>query len=113
MLSLGFICCICVGFRSLKLAIDVIDASADFLHGTKRIILVPIFYFMITLIFVGVWIGAVGCVISMNKIEVYEEIPQAKSFNFDSEFNLYSFWYMVFGLCWIVSWFEYTCKFVV
>jgi len=35
------------GFKSLKFAIDVIDASADFLAGTKRIIAVPVFYFFI------------------------------------------------------------------
>lgn len=112
-IALSFLCCICINMQSLKLAIDVIDASADFLNGTKRIILVPIFYFFVTLIFVLVWIGAAGCVISMNKIEVFPLIPQAKTFNFDSEFNFYSFWYMVFGLCWITAWLEYTCKFVI
>jgi len=74
-IALSFLCCICLNFTSLKLAIDVIDASADFLNGTKRIILVPIFFFIVTLIFVLVWIGAVGCVISMNEIEVFPLIP--------------------------------------
>ena len=30
-LAFLFACCVCLGWRSLKLAIDVIDASADFL----------------------------------------------------------------------------------
>jgi hypothetical protein len=47
LLALGFLCCICCGFKSLKMAIDVIDASADFLARTKRIIFVPCVFFLI------------------------------------------------------------------
>jgi len=67
-LSLAFCTCIVCGFKSLKLAIDVIDASADFLAGTKRIILVPVLYFFVTLIIVLVWSGSFMCVASMNTI---------------------------------------------
>ena len=67
-LGLGFLCCICCGFSDLKKAIDVIDASADFLAKTKRIILVPCLFFVLQLIFVLVWIGAIMCVVSMNEI---------------------------------------------
>jgi len=112
-LAFGFLCCIVVGFKSLKLAIDVIDASADFLWETKRIIAVPIFYFFVTLIFFVVWFGALGCVISMNEIKVNPKIPQAKAFDFDSKINYYSFWYMIFGACWIVSWIQYSAQFVI
>jgi len=112
-LAFGFLCCVFLGFKSLKLAIDVIDASADFLWETKRLIGVPILFFFITLIFALVWVGALGCVISMNEIKVNEKIPQAKSFDFDSKLNYYSFWYMIFGACWIVSWIQYSCQFVV
>jgi hypothetical protein len=69
-LALAFLCCVCIGFKSLKLAIDVIDASADFLWETKRIIAIPILYFFITLFFFIVWMGALGCVISMNEIKI-------------------------------------------
>lgn len=37
-----FLVSICCMFNSLKIAIDVIDASADFLAKTKRVILVPV-----------------------------------------------------------------------
>jgi len=73
--SFLFACAICCGFSSLKMAIDVIDASADFLFLTKRIIIVPIIYFFLTLIFVFVWMGMMLCVISMNKIEPSKTIP--------------------------------------
>lgn len=74
-LALCFLCCVCIGRSSLALAIDVIDASADFLWATKRLILVPVLYFFITLIFMIIWFGAMGCVISMNTITINEKIP--------------------------------------
>lgn len=74
-MALLFACCIVVGYKSLKLAIDVIDASADFLYKTKRIILVPILYFFVTVIVIFVWIGMFISVLSMNKITPSTKIP--------------------------------------
>jgi hypothetical protein len=45
--SMVFACMIYCGYDQLKTAIDVLDASADFLAGTKRIFLVPVFYFFV------------------------------------------------------------------
>lgn len=78
-LTLGFFCCVCCGMKSLKLAIDVIDASADFLAGTKRILLVPGVFFIFQIITVLIWVAAMMCVVSMNEITVDETIPQGKN----------------------------------
>jgi hypothetical protein len=67
-LTVSFMFCIFCGFKSLKMAIDVIDASADFLATTKRIIFVPVLYFFLTLICLIVWVSAFACVASMNDI---------------------------------------------
>lgn len=45
--SLLFALMIYCGYNQLKTAIDVIDAAADFLAKTKRIIAVPIIYFIV------------------------------------------------------------------
>lgn len=66
-LSCCFLTCICCGFKSLKIAIDVIDASADFLNGTKRIILVPVLYFFISIIVFSGWVYAFLNVASLNE----------------------------------------------
>jgi len=108
-----FLCCLCVGWKSLKLAIDVIDASADFLFKTKRVIFVPFFYFVLTLIIIALWLGAFFCVLSMNDITVSEVVPQMKSIKWTSKANYYLMWYMIFALIWLVSWVEYTSQFVV
>ena len=68
-LSVSFCCCITLGFKSLKLAIDVIDAAADFLATTKRVMLVPIMFFFLTLILILVWMSAFACICSMNEIK--------------------------------------------
>lgn len=62
--------CVCIycGWNSLKSAIDVIDASADFLASTKRIIAVPFVYFVIMLLFFFFWLGCIICVYSMGTI---------------------------------------------
>ena len=67
-LSVAFLCCVICGYKSLKLAIDVIDASADFLACTKRVIFVPIFHFILSILLFSLWVGAFGCVVSMNDI---------------------------------------------
>ena len=105
---LFFMCIICFR-KSLKLAIDTIDASADFLNGTKRIILVNILYFFLTIILFLVWIGATACVVSLNDIEVDKTIPQGKKIIWNDKKNVYMALYMLFGFLWIQAWFEYTC----
>lgn len=74
-LAVGFLFCVICGFRSLKLAIDVIDASADFLACTKRVIFVPIIHFLISILLFSLWVGAFGCVVSMNNISADPNIP--------------------------------------
>lgn len=94
------------------MAIDVIDASADFLAKTKRVILVPGVFFIFQIITVIVWVGAMMCVVSMNEITVNDDIPQGKSFEWEKK-TQYMALYMLFGVLWICAWFEYCSTFVV
>ena len=75
LLCLAFCCCIFCNFDSLKKAIDVIDAAADFLAGTKRVILVPGLFFLWSILCVAGWMGAMACVLSLNDIYPSELIP--------------------------------------
>lgn len=108
-LSVCFGCCVFCGYKSLKLAIDVIDASADFLAKTKRIILVPILYFFLTVVVVVIWFVCLMLVLSMNKITVSKSIPQMKNIEYENETYYYLMWYMLFGILWLTAWLEYTC----
>lgn len=75
LLAVLFLLMICCGYQSLKLAIDVIDASADFLRETKRILFVPLLYFFLSMVFLIIWAACTANVISMNKIEADPLIP--------------------------------------
>lgn len=109
---MGFFCCICCGYKSLKLAIDVIDASADFLADTNRILLVPGVFFLAQIVVVVIWVGAMMCVVSMNEITVDESIPQGKTLTWEDK-PKYMALYMLFGVLWICAWFEYASTFIV
>jgi len=65
----GFMCCVICLWEGLQLAIDVIDASSDFLADTYRIIWTPIVHFLFQLIIFFVWIGCFACVVSLNDIQ--------------------------------------------
>lgn len=103
---------ICCQWESLKQAIDVIDASADFLAGTKRVILVPGIFFLFSLIAISAWVPSMACVVSLNEIYPSELIPQGRDLVWDQNV-LYMALYMLFGILWITAYFEYCSTFVV
>ena len=75
--ALVFFCLICCFKDSLRTAIDVIDASADYVAHNKRVILVPNGHFLLTIIVVVLCLIAFLYVISLNEIEP-GIIPQTK-----------------------------------
>ena len=60
------------GFNQLKIAIDVVDASADFLRKTKRVVAVPVVYFVFQVVTVMVWFGGMICIWSIGNISAKE-----------------------------------------
>jgi hypothetical protein len=101
-----FLLMIYCGYSQLKTAIDVIDAAADFLARTKRILLVPICYFFATMIVFAVWIGAITCILSMGTVTADENQQKKISYGNDEELKkkiYYMLAFMLFGLLWIVS----------
>ena len=105
-------CCVWCNWGDLKTAIDVIDASSDFLADTYRIVWTPIIHFILQMIVVFVWLGAMCCVVSMNDITANEMIPQMKDLEWKD-----SVWYMslfmFFGLLWITALIDYCNRFIV
>lgn len=64
---------LCCFWSKLQVAIAVIDATADFMAATKRLVSVTIYYFIITIIVLLVGgFGVVGT-ISMNEISLHFE----------------------------------------
>ena len=72
-----FLCMICCGYEQLKTAIDVLDASADFLAGTKRIFLLPVIFFFVQMIFIGFFMYAMISIYTMGEVTAdYDHITK-------------------------------------
>lgn len=115
-LSCIFALAVYCGFQSLRIAINVIDAAADFLAKTKRIIGVPILYFFVTVIFVSIWLGCMMCINTIGVItadtstiiqkkDVYRNDAEDKVF-------LYLFLFMFFGILWICAFIRAKTSFI-
>ena len=111
-LSFIFMAIVCCWWRDLKLAVDVIDSSADFIAHNKRIIAVPNIYFIVTLVVTIAWYGSFLCVISLNEISADPIIPQNRLLTWDPQVRFMAL-FMVCGIVWITNWIEYTSRFVV
>jgi hypothetical protein len=119
-LGVIFAICLCCGFSSLKTAIDVIDASADFLAKTKRIVFVPILYFFVSMIVVALWLGATLSVFAMADIEAERNslIPQDKDFMYNKDpalkkkITILSL-ILFFGMIWIFNFIKAKTSFIV
>jgi hypothetical protein len=59
---------LCCQWKNFKVAIAIIDASADFFAATKRIILVSVGYFLLTLVVLVVFGIGGAFIVSLNDI---------------------------------------------
>jgi len=113
--AVGCCFCLCVFcfYKHVAQAIEVIDAAADFAVENKRVIAVPILYFVLTMVSFFVWLYSFACVVALNPIKAGSgAIPQDR----DVEWKGY-LWTaalgMVFGILWIMAWWTYSAKFVI
>lgn len=111
-MALAFLCCTVCFFKHLAFAIDVIDASADFLASTKRIIFVPALYFILSIVAILIWAGCFVCVVALNKVEADTLVPQAKNIIWE-DYVIYLCLWMLFGILWLTAWLEYTSTFII
>ena len=56
--------------NSLRVAIAVIETAADYFADTKRIIFVPLLYFIFGILIFAGWVVAMICVASIGEIAV-------------------------------------------
>lgn len=110
--ALLFLCMIICKKGDLQRAIDVIDAAADYIAHNKRVILVPNLHFVFTFLFTLIWIGALLCVVSLNKINASSIVPQGRDIDWDKKWG-YAALFMFFGFLWVTAWIEYTSRFIV
>ena len=57
-------------FKSLRIAVAVIQTTASFVADSKRLIFVPVVYFIIAIIFTFIFLFGLICVSSIGEITV-------------------------------------------
>lgn len=96
-----FNCLLCCFWKSIKIAIALIDATADFFAATKRIIFVSLVYFVVTIVVFIVWMAGMACITSLNTITVDMTTLQGKDIEWSAKVN-WMYLFMLIGLIWIV-----------
>lgn len=96
--------CLCCNWAQLKLSVMVIDVAADFVQDTRRIVIVPIAYFLVWCLCFWIWFyGFLGVAsISESDITVSSVRAQSKEVN-RSEATNWMLFGMCFGMLWITS----------
>lgn len=64
---LYFLCLMC-NLKSLQVSIRIIETAADFFADTKRVALVPVFFFICAIAMTFAWLYGFICVSSIGKI---------------------------------------------
>jgi len=77
MLAAVYYLIMCCNFRSLKISIAIIETAADFFADTKRIALVPLFYFCIWCGIFVAWLWALAGIASISSTEI---VPTSATF---------------------------------
>lgn len=94
------------GFTQLKLAVDCIDASAEFIMNTKRLVAINFLFFIVQAIAIVLWLFAMMSLRSMGEVSAAgnKPTPQYKHFKggiagWENTISLF----MIFGLFWILN----------
>lgn len=122
-LGLLFAIALWCGYDQLKIAIEMINASADFLAQTKRIFIVPFLYNLILILFIFFWLA---CIISVNCTgdinpdpdTIGGYVPFKKSISWKGKADLskivnYIIGFLCFGLVWMTFFLRYSSNYVI
>jgi len=99
-------------WESLNIAIAIIDAAADFFVSTKRIILVQIFFFAMSMFVLMFWMGAQLCVYSLNDFK-HPDVAgsQSKEIVWKGSVKFMSV-FLFFALMWTLKFIDDKTKFI-
>ena len=108
-------------WKNIKIAIAVIDATADFFMNTARINLVSAMYFMLSAIWFVIWLALVIGMLGMAKVEWRGEgtaTHQERFFNTSGaeiegyDTIKYMVYFMAFTLIWVLMYLKDSNVFV-
>jgi len=86
------------------------QTTADYINQTKRVFLVPIFFFVAVMIFYAYWIISAIYIWSVGTVKIHSTTPFA-SISWSST-TRYVFLYDLFGLFWVNAFMIGCCQFI-
>lgn len=106
LLAVAYLVLVIWSWREIKVAVTVIDAAADMLRNTKRLMLVNTGFFFAGVLFLFLWVGAFLGLLSMGDITPNPSVPQGKRITYPPELinsSTYGFYVfcMILGFIWI------------
>ena len=95
-------------WNALKVSIAIIETAADYFADTKRIVLVPVTFFITAIVVFVIWLCGIVCVHSIGDISVVSVASQDKEVVHSDE-TWYMLCYMWFGIFWLLA-FVVSCN---
>jgi len=92
---------LCCFWTQMRIATALIGATADFFAATKRMILVSVFYFFVTVVIVLFWVASAVSVTGLNTITASTDGLQGKDIAWTAK-TQWLLVFMCFGLIWLV-----------
>uniref|UniRef100_A0A7S3I6Z9 Choline transporter-like protein n=1 Tax=Favella ehrenbergii TaxID=182087 RepID=A0A7S3I6Z9_9SPIT len=93
---------IACNFQSLRLAVAVISTASSFVADSKRLLLVPLLYFVLAIAASVLFLCGLVCVSSIGDITAGSAALQTKDIIWTTSTE-YIFYGMVFGFCWVLA----------
>lgn len=111
-LSLLYAVSLASNYKNLKFAIDVIDASADFLADNRRIYFSACFFNALTLFTLLLWIACCYGVYSTGDIDADSLFPQFRTVALNQN-HIWKLVFLFLAMVWLKEFFEVMNMFIV
>lgn len=106
-----YIVIIC-NIQSLRVAVAVIETASAFVADTKRLVFVPVLYFVIAILLTGLFIAGLICTSSIGDITADSVTLQSKSIEWSTSTTAI-FWYMLVMYFWVMAFVMAMNEFVI
>lgn len=110
--SIVYAVTLCSNYKNLKFAINVIDASADFLADNRRIYFSACFFNSLCLVTIILWVACCYGVYSQGEIKYDSLFPQYRTVGLDSS-HLWKLVILFLAMIWLKEFFEVMNMFIV
>jgi len=103
-------------YKQLAVSIAILEAAADFVSNTKRIIFIPVIFFLIICVMFFAWIAGVVCLFSVGDI---------RKGKYSNDFNRWErkvtwdqttrglMYFMMFAILWGIAFLIACCEFII